>query len=403
MNRLAQPQPLNALEHDLTPHFPELHRFESSRAMRASQLYRRISNEVNRVMRVVVQEDFASGTPRGCGSIRALAWNIERGNKLDGILEALKSHVQLKEADLLLLTEVDHGMARSGNRHIAREIARGLGMNYVFVPCYISLVKGSGLEYDTEGENTLAIHGNALFSRYPLRHAHCISLPNGKDKMRGKEKRLGHQQAPVALVDHPSGSFWAVSLHLDAHSTQRHRARQMRLVLDHVEGLIPKAPVLLGGDWNTSTYNSKRAVYSILGYARRVLMGVRNVVRNHYPHPDRWFERHLFRQLDRRGYGYREFNQSGGCTLHYDVDDMAINVNMADWVPGWCFWFIRWALERVGGSCGMKLDWFAGRGLEPTADAPPRVVSEVHSRSEPLSDHDPILLDFRLAGGGVIL
>jgi hypothetical protein len=42
---------------------------------------------------------------------------------------------------------------------------------------------------------------------------------------------------------------------------------------------------VVGGDWNTSTYNSSRAVHAILGFWLRVLMGVDNVIRNHYLHP----------------------------------------------------------------------------------------------------------------------
>ncbi len=401
MPRKAQPQPPSGLDHDLSRHFPELCRFNSTRRMRSSKLYRQIEPEVRRILDTVVSESFSNGfAPQRAERVRSTAWNIERGNRLDEIIRTLQEHSDIRHSDLFLITELDHGMARSENRMVAREIAQALDLDYVFVPCYISLVKGSGLEYHVEGENTLALHGNALFSRHPLRDAHLIALPPGKDMMRGKEKRLGYQQAAVATVDHPSGPFYAVSLHLDAHSTQRHRFKQMKLVLDHVDRLQPRLPVLIGGDWNTTTFNAKRATYSILGYARRVLMGVRNVVDNHYPHPDRWFERHLFRELHRRGYRYHELNQPGGCTFHYDVDDLALNTNMADWVPGWCFWFINWAVTRVGGQCSLKLDWFAGRDLAPAPGHQPRVLSEVHERKDPLSDHDPILVDVVLEKRG---
>jgi len=265
--------------------------------------------EIERVMETVVQEDLAASDPDHSHRIRAVAWNIERGTQLEGIVDVLRTHPRTSGADVLLLTELDLGMIRSGNRFIAREIADALELNYAFANCYISLVKGSGLEYHLEGENNLALHGNALFSRFPLDSVHAIALPNGKDKMVGREKRLGYQQAVAGIVRHPAGDFWAVSLHLDAHSTQRHRYRQMKLVLDHLETLTPRLPVLIGGDWNTSTYNSRRAVYSILGYCRRVAMGVNNVVRNHYPHPDRWFERRLFGELRRRRYDYETLNE----------------------------------------------------------------------------------------------
>ncbi len=288
-------------------------------------------------------------------------------------------------------------MARTANRHVTREIAASLGLNYVFAPCYIALNKGAGVEAEVEGENTLALHGNALMSIHPLHNAHSLALPNGKDKMRGREKRLGSQHAVIANVDHPLGMFRAVTLHLDAHSTQRHRQRQMCLLLDHLESLEPSLPVLIGGDWNTTTHNARRALYSILGYVRRVLMGVRHVVSSHYPHPERWFERHLFREIERRGYNYRDLNVDGGCTLHYSIEDLAANKNMGEWIPGWCFWFINWALETEGGRCSLKLDWFTGRGIRvdpAAADHGPEILSGVGEGDTPLSDHDPIVLGF---------
>jgi endonuclease/exonuclease/phosphatase family metal-dependent hydrolase len=297
-------------------------------------------------------------------------------------------------SDVLLLTELDYGMARTSNAHVAREIARSLGMNYAFASCYLALNKGSGIEVEVEGENERGLHGNALLSRYPLCRAHAVSLPNGKDKMAGKEKRLGQQRAVVADIEHPAGEFRAVSLHLDAHSTQRHRHKQMRLVLDHLEALTPRLPTLIGGDWNTSTYNSRRAVYSILGYARRVAMGVENVVKNHYPYPERWFERKLFGELERRGYLYRELNALGVCTLHYDVGDAAVNTNMGDWIPQWCFPFIDWALKKQEGRCSLKLDWFAGKGIKLAPGTRPQVVGGLRDAGGILSDHDPIVLDF---------
>ena len=349
----------------------------------------------------VVQQDFAPLDTRthasaGAGIVRATAWNIERGKRLESIKRVLAEHPVLRASDVLLLTELDYGMARTGNSDVAHEIARALGMNYAFAPCYLALNKGSGIEADVEGENLQALHGNALLSRFPLRRAHAISLPNGKDKMAGKEKRLGQQRAVVADVEHPAGAFRAVSLHLDAHSTQRHRYRQMRLVLDHLEQLEPRLPVIIGGDWNTSTYNSRRAVYSILGYARRVAMGVGNVVKNHYPYPERWFERQLFRELERRGYLYRELNALGVCTLHYDVGDATVNTNMGDWIPQWCFWFINWALKKHEGRCSLKLDWFAGKGIARAPETQPQVIGELRDAGGVLSDHDPIVLDFKL-------
>ncbi len=362
------------LDHALTPHFHALAQFESTKALHASPLYARVRPEIERVLAGLVQENFAHARSQAlrAHTVRATAWNIERGKRLPSIVRVLKEQPVLCASDVLLLTELDYGMARTGNLFVARELAQALRLNYVFAPCYLALNKGSGVEANVAGANAQALHGNALLARFPLHRAHALALPNGKDKMRGKEKRLGSQRAVIADVAHPAGMFRAVSLHLDAHSTQRHRQRQMKLVLDHLARLTPQLPVLIGGDWNTSTYNSRRAVYSIMGYFRRVAMGVKHVIKQHYPYPERWFERGLFRLLERRGYNYRDLNALGVCTLHYDVTDVTVNTNMGDWIPQWCFWFINWALQRNGGRCALKLDWFAGKDIKPVADKPPR-------------------------------
>ncbi len=124
-------------------------------------------------------------------------------------------------------------------------------------------------------------------------------------------------------------------------------------------------------------------------------MGVRHVVDRHYPYPDRYFERNLFRALETRGYDYRRFNAPGACTLSYDTVDIAQNSGMADWIPEWCFWWIEWALKSHDGRCEFKLDWFAGRGLDPD----PRACRVLHPESAGgvrLSDHEPIACAFRL-------
>lgn len=376
----------------------ELQRFSSTREMESSALYARLRPEVDRVLNGLAQENLsplqADNYRDELRPVRVTAWNIERGTRLESIIRELKHHPLMRESDLLLLTELDYGMARSGNLFVAREIAAALQLNYAFAPCYLSLVKGSGLESNTEGENQQALHGNAVFSRYPLERAHQLALPNGKDKMRGKEKRLGAQRVVIADVLHPMGTFRAVSLHLDAHSTQRHRHLQMKLLLDHLEGLQPRLPVIIGGDWNTSTYNSRRALYAVAGFWRRVMMGVGYFISTHYLYPDRWFERGLFRELERRGYDYRSLNELGVGTLHYDVENMSINANMADWVPYWCFHFLKWSLRDHGGRASLKLDWFAGQGIEPAPGYEPRVVGNLSDEQGALSDHDPIVLEF---------
>src|SRR5207248_1444981 len=160
--------------------------------------------------------------------IKAVAWNIERGICLDSVVRFLQQRDSLSSADVLLLSELDWGMARTGNRFVAREIAAALGMSYAFAPCYVALTKGAGLEKQANGENQESLHGNAVLSRFPMRRVHSLALPNGKDKMKGGEKRIGCQRAIIDDVERPLGTFRAESSHQDAHTAHRHRPLQKR-------------------------------------------------------------------------------------------------------------------------------------------------------------------------------
>ncbi len=379
--------------------------------MEASELYKQIRPEVERILNAVVVSvppgvqggDLSSrltsppATAGGTDSIRSLAWNIERGIQFEGILDALKNHDKLKNKDILLLTELDYGMARSGNRFVAKELAEVLNLNYAFAPVYIPLQKGSGIESDMAGENTVSIHGLAMFSRFPMRNVHAVPLPNGKDKMWGKEKRLGYLRAIVADIEHPSGDFRAVTIHLDAHCSRSHRGRQIRIILDHLDTL-PPMPTLIGGDWNTTGFNSQSSTRAIMGYWRRVMMGPKNVALNHLPHPERFFEKRLFTSLEKRGYNFRDLNNIGAGTLHYDIGSMEKNTNLRDWVPEWCFPFIFWAAGRVGGKVSARLDWLAGKRIEVAPGTTPQTIGDlIDAEGLPLSDHDAISLDFRVS------
>src|SRR3954470_4720981 len=385
----AEPDMSDTLDHDLNQYFPELLKFESTREMEASELYEKIKPEVEGILSAVVVEQHFSQRDV-TDSVKALAWNIERGTQFNGIREALKNNPKLKDRDLFLLTELDYGMARSGNRFVAKELADALQLNFAFAPVYIALQKGSGVEEFAEGENENSIHGLAMFSRYPMKNVHAIPLPNGKDKMWGKEKRIGHLRALIAEIEHPAGAFRAVTIHLDAHCSREHRRLQMKIILDHLSTLSP-LPTLIGGDWNTTTFNSQNATRAILGYWRRVLMGVKNVVKNHYPHPDRYFEKGLFGELGKRGFEYKDLNEIGAGTIHYNVESIEKNTNLRDWVPEWCFPFIFWAANRVGGTVSGRLDWFAGKGIQPAPNTKPGTIADlVDGSGNPLSDHDAI-------------
>ncbi|MGA8185507.1 MAG: endonuclease/exonuclease/phosphatase family protein [Terriglobia bacterium] len=372
----------------IAPHFPEFLNCHSTAELKSLSSYRTLAPEIERVLNCLYCGDFSRDAAPVRSHYRFVAWNLERGIEFQGQLDALRAHPYLASADVYLLTEADIGMARSENRAVAQELARALGMHYSFAPCYLNLSKGAGIERNADGENELGLHGNAVLSRYPIRSVRPVHLKNGMDKMGGREKRLGRQAALAAEIEFPNYRATAVAVHLDANSSQAHRGNQMR---DIVQDLPSGLPVILGGDWNTSTQNSSRALYSILGFWLRVFMGAENVISNHYLHPEKRFERELFRLLEAQGFEYRRSNRLGEPTIQYDVDDPKTRQNLGEWVPGWCFAFVRWALRRHDGKCPLKLDWFATRGAR--VENPAIVWDLCSSDGRPLSDHAAIGVD----------
>ena len=64
------------------------------------------------------------------GRIRLVTWNIEKGKRW-ALLDKCLEIESIRTADILCLSEVDDGMARSGNRRIAFEIGERLDMQVV--------------------------------------------------------------------------------------------------------------------------------------------------------------------------------------------------------------------------------------------------------------------------------
>src|ERR1700756_4769253 len=89
-------------------------------------------------------------------AIRVVNWNIDRGLHLPEIADFLES----QQADLITLQEVDLSARRTHYRNVAEELARKLGMNYVFGCEFEELTQGS--------RNSPAYHGQATLSRWRL-------------------------------------------------------------------------------------------------------------------------------------------------------------------------------------------------------------------------------------------
>ncbi len=198
----------------------------------------------------VVRAD--SGTDIGNGFVVA-AWNAER----------LKFHapsvalMRQSGADILLLSEADLGTARAGNRHTVADVARDLGMSYVFGVEFVELGLGNSRERERhKGEtNSIGFHGNALLSRLPIRDAVLIRLDDGgtwwTDAKDG-QGRIGGRMAIVARIETAAGPILAVSVHLESKTNIDDRAMQTKRLIETVDKLAADLPVVIGGDFNTN-------------------------------------------------------------------------------------------------------------------------------------------------------
>ena len=179
------------------------------------------------------------------------AWNMERGRFL-APAAGLLSRVA---PDVVLLSEMDAGMARSGQHHTARELAATLGHGYVYAVEFVELGLGGPEERIrcAGEENDHGLHGGAITSSLPLQRPTVVRLDAGGDWLDGSrgEARVGGRMAVLATVRAGGADITLASIHLESHSDPEHRGEQMGALLDAIEVYSPGAPALIGGDLNT--------------------------------------------------------------------------------------------------------------------------------------------------------
>jgi endonuclease/exonuclease/phosphatase family metal-dependent hydrolase len=348
------------------------------RALLRSELWTQIGGDCERVCCAVD----IGGSARGALGKRArvAAWNIQRGRRFDEIVAALRAI----DADVVLLAEVDCGMARSGNRHVARALADALGMSYAFGVSYLVLEDDWGESVDGVS-NELALAGTAILSRAPLDAVENVDVPELRDKFSSSEKRLGKKRALVARI----GALTVAACHLDSNASPRGRARQLEAIVAAGERLAAGGPLLVGGDLNTTTYD----LSGPLGLARNLLhklfvTGFDETVRQ-YMTPETRYERPIFDVLAAHGLAVDGFNDRAHGTLHFDINDEYALQKTRRLVGGALTRYLERRLRPWNGRVPAKLDWFAGRGVTPVA------ASTIEPRPA-ASDHAAIVVDLQL-------
>ena len=260
-------------------------------------------------------------TPQLGEFLRVAFWNIERGLEYEAIEAAFSDEARfaalldaerypmgsaarrevaeeaasLREADVIVLNEVDWGMKRTGYRNIAADLAARLGMNYAFgvqfvelSPVALSREPPSADADENEILNLIRVdparykglHGVAILSRFPLENVRLVPFEHQPYDWSASERRsasvlergrreLSHRVfleralrevrrggrtmllADIRDARLPQGRVTVVATHLENRTTPANRVRQLEELLGEIENI--RHPVILAGDMNTST------------------------------------------------------------------------------------------------------------------------------------------------------
>lgn len=285
-----------------------------------------------------------------------LFWNAERG-KFPAESAALLGSLG---ADALLICELDIGMARSNQRHTARDLAERLGCGYAFAVEFIELGLGDRAEQaEHQGaENEAGLHGAAILSPLGLVKPAVVRFENDGawfDGSRG-ERRIGGRIAVMATLPLGDSSVTLVNVHLESHSDPEQRAAQVGLLLDMIDRHAGAGPVLIGGDFNTSTVSRDWA----RGTGVKPVLPLERVLDSVPYEP-------LFQVMAAAGYNWQDCNALGVPTQR----------TRPDGTPR----------PPLG-----KIDWFFSRGLEANA---PATVAAVDSNGRAISDHEVLAVTVR--------
>jgi len=287
---------------------------------------------------------------------RIVFWNAERGKFPAPSVAVLAS----LDAAALLLCELDLGMARSGQAHAARALAERLGAGYVFGVEFLELGLGDAWErrQHAGAVNEAGLHGAAILSPYPLERPALVRLSvdgNWFDGAHG-ERRVGGRIALLATLPVDGRPVTLADVHFESHSDPPGRAAQMTRLLDAIDAYGGVQPVLLGGDFNTSTASRGWA----RGTGERQILPAERLLDPVAYEP-------LFEVAAARGYDWRACNTLGVPTSR----------TRPDGTPP----------PPLG-----RLDWFFSRGL---AASDPQTVPAVDQTGGAISDHDLLAVSIR--------
>jgi endonuclease/exonuclease/phosphatase family metal-dependent hydrolase len=161
---------------------------------------------------------------------------------------AFSSGKLLPKVDILALQEADKRTVRSGQHHVAQELAGALNMNWVHVPAGIPRgVKPATRQWWLDFEEPIDLHdsgdtGIALLSDLPMTEVTRIDLPWHECPWR---PRL----AMAATINGGPKKLRLFNAHVDPHAAAHGQLEQLETIV--AQARISALPTIILGDFNT--------------------------------------------------------------------------------------------------------------------------------------------------------
>ncbi|HEY7498596.1 MAG TPA: endonuclease/exonuclease/phosphatase family protein [Vicinamibacterales bacterium] len=195
-----------------------------------------LSNE--QIHRVVGEPDRVNRSKSDASDLKIVTWNIERGLAYGSILAVLR---QL-DADVLLLQEVDRDCRRTDYRHVARDLAHALDMNWV--------AAGEFQEIGEGRRGVPAITGQATLSKFPIQRPAVLRF-KAQDRWRWSINPAQPRRGGRMALASETGGVIVYNTHIESGGREKLKRRQIGEILAHQSSTIaPGAPVIIGGDFN---------------------------------------------------------------------------------------------------------------------------------------------------------
>ena len=371
--------------------------FNTKSELYQSSFYQQNSNILDKILNHIWEQPFTNPKVRLKDFLRLVHWNIERGKHLEAIIKLFNADPILQFADIISLNEVDLGMNRTQNQNIAFELGQRLGMHAVYIPEYLELTKGIGEELTLAGENKEALHGNAILSRYPILAIHSVRLPSCFDTYQFSEKRFGERVALIVEIEVNKQIIYLVNTHLEVRNTPKCRATQFQSILQALEKL-PSKPTIIAGDLNVGTFKRGNFYYSFLGFLRLAFNDPEKLAYE-LRHPEKYEP--LFSIAKKHEFEYESYND--------DLVTCATSITGVDEakeMPKFLQRRIDRRLAPYKNRLEFRLDYIFARGIKAlkaneitskqSISINPLTIPNLLTNGEQISDHAPIVCDFRI-------